>query len=100
MRVIVDGENVFDGRVVPGNVYFYEAEQQVEVLVGSGAAIRIAYNGRDLGLMGAFGQIVNNIYRADDIVTPTALPTAEVTNTVSPTATSQPTNTPVPSATP
>jgi hypothetical protein len=100
MRVIVDGENVFDGRVVPGNVYFYEAEQQVEVLVGSGAAIRIAYNGRDLGLMGAFGQIVSNIYRADDIVTPTALPTAEVTNTVSPTSTSTPTNTPVPSATP
>ncbi|HAV76584.1 MAG TPA: hypothetical protein DCX53_04440, partial [Anaerolineae bacterium] len=58
MRVIVDGENVFEGRVVPGNVYFYEAEEQVEVLVGSGAAIRIAYNGRDLGLLGAFGQIV------------------------------------------
>ncbi|MDX1378071.1 MAG: helix-turn-helix domain-containing protein, partial [Anaerolineales bacterium] len=34
MRVIVDGEIVFEGRVVPGNVYFYEAENQVEVLVG------------------------------------------------------------------
>ncbi|HSG44191.1 MAG TPA: RodZ domain-containing protein [Anaerolineales bacterium] len=100
MRVIVDGENVFEGRVVPGNVYFYEAEEQVEILVGSGAAIRIAYNGRDLGLLGAFGEIISNIYRAEDIVTPTALPTAEATNTVPPTATSRPTNTPVPSATP
>ena len=100
MRVIVDGETVFEGRVVPGNVYFYEAEEQVEVLVGSGAAIRIAYNGRDLGLLGGFGQIVSNIYRADEVVTPTALPTVEATNTVPPTATSRPTNTPVPSVTP
>ena len=100
MRVIVDGETVFEGRVVPGNVYFYEAEDQVEILVGSGAAIRIAYNGRDLGLLGGFGQVVSNIYRADEVVTPTSLPTAEATNTVPPTATSFPTNTPVPSATP
>ena len=100
MRVIVDGENVFEGRVVPGNVYFYEAEEQVEVLVGSGAAIRIAYNGRDLGLLGGFGEVVSNIYRAEDIVTPTPLPTTEATNTVPPTATSSPTKTPVPSVTP
>jgi hypothetical protein len=100
MRVIVDGETAFDGRVVPGNAYFFEAEDQVEVLVGSGAAIRIAYNGRDLGLLGGFGEVVSNIYRADDIVTPTALPTAEPTNTVPPTATLRPTRTPVPSATP
>ena len=100
MRVIVDGEIVFEGRVVPGNAYPFEAEEQVEVLVGSGAAIRIAYNGRDLGLMGAFGQIVNNIYRAQEIITPTALPSPTVTNTVAPTITFIPTITPVPSHTP
>ena len=53
MKVIVDGKVAFEGRVLPGNAYPYEAEEQVEVLVGSGAAIRIVYNGRDLGLMGA-----------------------------------------------
>jgi cytoskeletal protein RodZ len=106
MRVIVDGNNVFEGRVVPGVAYFYEAENQVEVLVGSGAAIRIAYNGRDLGLLGGFGEIVSNIYRADGVVTPTPLPTALPTNTVPPTATLRPTSTsrltstPVPSVSP
>ncbi|HEX2992945.1 MAG TPA: RodZ domain-containing protein, partial [Anaerolineales bacterium] len=45
MRVIVDGEVVFEGRVVPGTAYPFEAVDQVEVLVGSGAAIRIVYNG-------------------------------------------------------
>ncbi|HSO11605.1 MAG TPA: RodZ domain-containing protein [Anaerolineales bacterium] len=100
VRVIVDGEVVFEGRVIPGNAYLFEAEEQVEVLVGSGAAIRIAYNGRDLGLMGTFGQIVNNIYRADEIITPTGLPLPTPTNTAPPSPTVRPTNTPVASRTP
>ena len=100
MRVTVDGEEVFNGRVMPGNAYPFEAETQVEVLVGSGAAIRVVYNGRDLGLMGAFGQVVNTIYREGEIVTPTALPTQIPTNTLTPTATVPATQTPIPSNTP
>jgi cytoskeletal protein RodZ len=106
MRVVVDGKIEFDGRVVPGNAYPYEAENQIEVLVGSGAAIRIVYNGRDLGLMGTFGQVVNNIYLGTEIITPTALPTTTATITLTPTKTSVPTatskftSTPAPSATP
>jgi cytoskeletal protein RodZ len=100
LRVIVDGEEVFNGRVLPGNAYPFEAEEQVEVLVGSGAAIRITYNGRDLGLLGGFGQVVSNIYREEEIVTPTALPTQPPTITFTPTATVPASQTPVPSNTP
>jgi cytoskeletal protein RodZ len=106
MRVVVDGEVAFDGRVVPGNAYPFQAETQIEVLVGSGAAIRTVYNGRDLGLMGTFGQVVTNIYTANEVITPTALAspsataTAPVTGTVSPTATPSVTNTPALSGTP
>jgi len=99
MRVVVDGEEVFNGRVVPGTAYPFEAEEQVEVLVGSGAAIRIVYNGRDLGLLGGLGQVIDNIYREDEIITPTAQPTVTPTNTVQPTSTVRPTLTPVPSST-
>jgi hypothetical protein len=105
MRVTVDGKVEFEGRVVPGNAYPFEAENQIEVLVGSGAAIRTVYNGRDLGLMGTFGQIVNNIYSGTEVITPTALPTdtptitPTPTNTAPPTATSRFTATPAPSAT-
>lgn len=100
LRVIVDGEEVFNGRVIPGTAYPFEAEEQVEVLVGSGAALRIVYNGRDLGLLGGFGQVVSNIYREEEIVTPTALPTQSPTITPTPTATVPPSRTPIPSATP
>ena len=93
MRVIVDGEVAFEGRVVPGNAYPFQAESQIEVLVGSGAAIQTVYNGRDLGLMGTFGQVVSNIYTANEIITPTALPSPTGMGTVSPTATIPPTGT-------
>ncbi len=99
MRVIVDGEEVFNGRVTPGNAYPFEAEEQVEVLVGNGAAIRIVYNGRDLGLLGGFGQVISNIYREAEIITPTQLPTQSPTVTLTPTATATASRTPVPSAT-
>ena len=99
LRVIVDGDVAFEGRVIPGNAYLFEAEDQVEVLVGSGAAVRVAYNGRDLGLMGTFGQVVSNIYRAAEIITPTGLPSPTPTETVPPSPTLRPTNTPVPSRT-
>jgi cytoskeletal protein RodZ len=100
MRVVVDGQEVFNGRTVPGTAYLFEAEEQIEILVGSGAAIRVVYNGRDLGLMGGLGQVVSVIYTADEIITPTALPTATPTNTVPATATVPPTLTPVPTSTP
>ena len=105
MRVTVDGEEVFNGRVVPGTAYPYQAETQIEVLVGSGAAIRTVYNGRDLGLMGTFGQVVNNIFLAEEVITPTALPsptltsTLPVTSTALSTSTSTATSTPAPSNT-
>src|SRR4029078_13648921 len=93
MRVVVDGKVAFEGRVVPGNAYPFEAESQIEVLVGSGAAIRTVYNGRDLGLMGTFGQVVNNIYLGTEIITPTAFSTTTGTITPTPTKTGAPTAT-------
>jgi len=100
MRVIVDGETAFEGRVVPGTAYPFEAVDQVEVLVGSGAAIRIVYNGRDMGLLGSFGQVVSNIYLANDIVTPTGAPSPTPTITLTPTRTAVPTSTSPFTATP
>jgi cytoskeleton protein RodZ len=104
MRVVVDGEVAFEGRVVPGNAYPFEAENQIEVLVGNAAAIRAVYNGRDMGLLGTFGQVVNNLYLGTGIITPTAQPSPTPTITETPTPTvpataTVPTTTPTPSAT-
>ena len=96
MRVTADGKVQFDGEAVPGTAYPYEAKSQVEILVGSASALSITYNGRDLGLMGNFGQVVDNIYTAQGVVTPTVtpLPTGTATPRFSPTPTQTPSLTP------
>lgn len=100
LRVTVDGEVAFDGRTVPGVAYPYEAEESVEVLAGNGAALRVAYNQRDLGLLGGFGQIAHYLYTADTILVPTPVIPPTPTNTpfVSPTPsiTPSPTSTEIP----
>ncbi|MCJ7432337.1 MAG: DUF4115 domain-containing protein, partial [Anaerolineales bacterium] len=99
MRVIVDGDEKFNGRVLPGSAYPYEAESQIEVLTGNGAALRITYNGRDLGLMGSYGEVVDRVYSIVGIATPTATLPPTPTNTPLPTPTLSVTGTPVPTPT-
>jgi len=88
-RISVDGEVAFEGRVAPGDTKVFEANDQVMVLTGNAAALRITHNGRDLGLMGTTGEVVSRVYLVAGVVTPTATISPTPTNTlpVSPTPT-------------
>ncbi|MCZ7551784.1 MAG: DUF4115 domain-containing protein [Anaerolineales bacterium] len=83
MRVTVDGQVEFEGRVIPGSAYPFVGQQQVEVLTGNAAALQVFYNGFDLGALGNVGQIVNQVFTAQGILTPT--PTVTPTSAVAPT---------------
>jgi len=87
MRVSVDGEIAFEGRVIPGSAYPFVGDSQVEILTGNGAALRILFNNFDMGTMGSFGQIVNQIYSLQGVVTPTPIPSLTATATAPETAT-------------
>jgi cytoskeleton protein RodZ len=102
LLVTVDGEEAFNGRTIPGNAYPFNAEQNIEVLAGNGAALRVVYNQRDLGLLGGFGQIARFIYTADEVIVPTpeVPPTATLTPFISPTPSITPSPTLTPTALP
>jgi cytoskeleton protein RodZ len=102
LRVTVDGEVVYEGRTIPGNAYPFDAEQSIEILAGNGAALRVIYNQRDLGILGGFGQIASFIYTPDGILipTPNVPPTATITPFSSLTPSTTPSLTPSPSVTP
>ncbi len=103
-RVTVDGKIQFEGRLSPGTANSYNANKQIEVLTGDGAALSVTYNQAELGPMGSFGEVVDRIYTQDAILNPT--PTFTPTFTISPipSATPRPSATarfsPVPSRTP
>ena len=94
LRVIADGKSVFDGRVTPGTAYPFEAGTQIEILAGNGAALRLTFNLRDMGLLGGYGEVINLIYRADGVITPTPTVGPTPTITATPSITPSPTQTP------
>ena len=99
-RISVDGEVVFEGRFAPGETKVFEAENQVAVLTGNAAALRVTYNGRDLGLMGNLGEVVSRVYLITGVAEPTATISPTPTNTLPATVTSTPTPTITPTVTP
>lgn len=99
VRISVDGAVVFEGRMAPRETKVFNAENQVDVLSGDGGALRITYNGRDLGLMGGPGQVISSVYTITGVVTPTATIPPTPTNTPPTTPTFTPTSTPTPTMT-
>ena len=96
MRVTVDGEVQFEGRVIPGSAYTFTGDSQVEVLTGNGAGLQVFYNQQNIGLLGEFGQVVNRIFTPQEILLPTPTITMTPTATLPPTATLKPSATPRP----
>jgi cytoskeletal protein RodZ len=92
MRVTVDGQVQFEGRAELGSDYVFQASEQVEIVVGNAAALRVNYNGRDLGLMGNFGEVIDRLYTVTGVATPTS--TAQPTRTPTPKTTATPSLTP------
>jgi hypothetical protein len=98
VRISVDGELVFEGRIAPGEKKVLEANDQVMVLAGNAGALRVSHNGRDLGVMGTKGEVVSRVYLITGVATPTA--TISPTSTITPPVTSTPTPTLTPEFTP
>jgi cytoskeletal protein RodZ len=94
MRVVVDGEIEFEGRVLPGSAYSFVGESQVDIISGSGSALQVYFNQQDLGLMGIFGQVAHRVYTLEGILEPTATitltPTETLVATITPTITATP----------
>lgn len=98
MRVVVDEETQFEGRVQAGGAYSFSGEQRIELLTGNGAAIKLYFNQEELGTIGLFGEVVHWVFTVEGLQTPTATltPTGLPTPTSSPTPPGGPANTPTP----
>jgi cytoskeleton protein RodZ len=99
LKVISDGTEVFNGRVVPGNVYTFTGSVKVTLDTGNAAGIQVYFNQVDLGILGMTGQVVSLEFTKRGVVTPTPRFTASPTITQPATLTPLPTNTPRPTPT-
>ena len=99
MKVMVDGNEEFTGRVIPGNVYSYSGNNKITLLTGNAGALQVYYNQQDIGVLGPYGQVAQMEFTLQEMMTPTPQFTPTPTLTPRPTLTAQPTRTPQPTAT-
>jgi cytoskeletal protein RodZ len=92
MRVTVDGQVAFEGRVLPGSAYPFSGENRIEVVTGNGSGLQVYYNQQDLGPLGFAGEVVDRIFTGEGVQTPTATVTSSSTlgAPVTPTPTRKP----------
>jgi cytoskeleton protein RodZ len=93
VRVTVDNIVVFEGRLLPGSLKLYGGELKIEVLTGNAAGVEVIFNQQDQGVMGLYGEVVDRIYTAEGVATPTPTITPTLTPSVTPQATPTPTAT-------
>lgn len=94
MRVVVDGELAFEGRVLAGSAYPFAGEGRVELIAGNGAGLQVFFNQQNLGLLGLFGEVVQRVFTVQGVLMPT--PAVPPTSTPAPTATPTRAVTPTP----
>jgi hypothetical protein len=76
MRVLVDDEVGFEGRVTPGSAYVFSGSKSIEILTGNGAALQVFYGQQDLGYLGILGEVVSRTFTVGGVQTPTPWPTS------------------------
>jgi cytoskeletal protein RodZ len=96
LKVMVDSDVAFQGRVSEGDAFEFQGDQIVELITGNGAGIRVFYNGQDYGLLGDIGQVVIRLWTLEGALTPTATITRTATETPRISETPSPTLSPPP----
>lgn len=62
LRVVADGRRVFEGFIRAGERREWEASESLHVIIGNAGGVRVQVNGRDLGLLGAPGEVVRRTF--------------------------------------
>jgi cytoskeleton protein RodZ len=93
VRLSVDGEEVFQGRMAPGEQLNYTGQEKIELLTGNAGGLRVVFNGQDQGPLGDLAQVVERVWSPRGVVTPTATITPTITATPEQSVTPSPTST-------
>ncbi|WP_443081739.1 DUF4115 domain-containing protein [Synechococcus sp. Nb3U1] len=62
LRVIADGQTVFEATLQPGAELNWEAEQSIVLRTGNAGGVLVTFNNRDLGVMGRFGEVKEQMF--------------------------------------
>lgn len=70
MRVIIDGVTEYEGTIQAGASRQWDGKRTVTIRVGNAGGVRFVVNGKDQGILGAPGQVVDKTWRAEAAAVP------------------------------
>lgn len=82
VQILADDAKVFEGILQPDTTHSWQGERRVAIRAGNGGGVEVIVNGQNKGLMGAEGQVVDQIWEKID--NPAALPSPTATATGQP----------------
>lgn len=93
LRVVVDNQEKFNGRVVPGNAYAFSGVKRIELITGNAEALQVFFNQSDIGTIGTSGQATGLVFVPEGLITATPFQSPTPTFGALPTETPRPTST-------
>lgn len=62
IKVVVDGNVVFEDIAEDGSNLSWKGNDSISVVAGNAGAMEITHNGKDLGALGAYGQVAEKVF--------------------------------------
>jgi len=85
VQILADDEQLFEGILQPGQNPSWSGQRRVAIRAGNGGGVEVIVNGVNRGLMGAEGQVVDQIWeKVDDPAAAQPQPTPSQTATPTP----------------
>lgn len=66
LQVIIDGETAFEGQLPPKDIKEWKGQKEVTLRLGNAGGVQVKYNGKDLGMLGAQGEVIQKTFTPDD----------------------------------
>ena len=63
LRVTIDGKMVFEGTLQPGSTRTWTGQKFITIRLGNAGGVDVVFNGKDEGIAGASGQVVERTFR-------------------------------------
>lgn len=63
LRVIADGRTVFEDTLQPGSERNWTADESIVVRAGNAGGVLLTFNNQDLGVMGGFGEVKEQVFQ-------------------------------------
>lgn len=66
VRVLLDGENAYEGILDPGEERTWQAQREISMRTGNAGGLTASLNGQNIGALGESGEVLDYIWRISD----------------------------------